>query len=207
MRAAPVRSALHALLICSVLDPTAHAADSTASKAETGATPQTTQQQDTGGAAGNANRDVVIRNAPIKRRDTITAGSKAGSSGARGAQPSALPPDGAHIALHGRNPLPLAHAYVSKPAPGAATRAYPILRPDAAVGTARANNPTLAAAGRPSAEVIRATSRPAASLKAAAGNGVLGGARATGRGTIGGPTNTASMIKAGINGTTLRPRS
>jgi hypothetical protein len=207
MRTAPVRSTLHALLICSLLGSAAHAADSAVSKGETGATLQMTQQRDTGRTAGNANRDAVIRNAPIKRRDTITAGSKAGSSAARSAQPSALQPDGAHIALHGRSSPPLAHAYVSKPAPGAATRAYPILRPDPAIGTALANNPALAAARWPSAEVIRATSRPGASLKAVAGNGVVGGARAPGRGTIGGPTNTASMIKAGINGTTLRPRS
>ncbi len=205
----PVRLTLHALLICSVLDGPSYAAGPGPSGGETGATIQTSQRQDTGGTAGNSNRDAVIRKAPIKGRETAAGGANAGSSAARVAQPAALRRDEGHVAPHSRSSLPLARAYLSKPATGAATRANPIRSPNAAIGAVRGSSPAtaLAATGRPSSGLTHGTSRPGASLKAVAGNGVVGGASAPGRGTIGGPTNTAAMIKAGINGTTLHRRS
>jgi hypothetical protein len=209
MQMSPVRLALHALLICSVLDAPSYAAGPGPSGGETGATIQTSERQDTGGTAGNSNRDAVITKAPLKGRETAAAGANAGSSAARAAQPAALRRDKAQVTLHSRSSLPLAHAYLWKPATGADPRANSIRSRNAAGRAVRGSSTAsaLAATGRPSIGLTHGTNRPGASLKAVAGNGVVGGASAPGRGTIGGPTNTATMIKAGINGTTLHRRS
>lgn len=201
MQATPVRSVWYALLVCSLAAPPTYAAGVGASGGETGGTTQTIQWQATRGIAGTGKGDAANRNAPLKERELTAEGSSAHGSAARIAQPAALQRAAGHIPPHSGSSLPVAHAYVSKPAIGAATRAY--MSPVRADGHSTA----LAAARGPSSAAVRAANRPVASLKAAAGKGVIGGASAPGRGMIGGPVNTRSVLKAGIDGTTLRHRS
>jgi hypothetical protein len=209
MQANSVRPVLYALLVSSLVGPPAYAAGTGASGGETAGTTEAIQRQDLGAIAGDGERDAAKRNAPIKGREATVGGSNAAGSAARVQKPAALPHAGGRIALHGHSSLPVAHAYVSKPAIGAVTHAYLIRRPGTAMGAVGGISPmtALPAIRRPSSGIGRAANPPVASLKAAAGNGVIGGAPASGRGMIGGPLNTASMIKAGINGTTLHRRS
>jgi hypothetical protein len=207
MRAIPARPALYALLVCSLLSRSPYAAD--ASGGDRAATIQKMQRQDASGITDDVKRDTTGRNAPTKAHQTADRGSNAGRPAARIAQPSVALHAVNRMAEQTRNALPGARAYALKPAVGAATRAYLIRRPDAAIAAFRANSPTtaLAAARRPSAGVVGAANGAVSSLKAMAGNGVIGGASAAGRGMIGGSANTRSVINAGINGTTLRHRS
>jgi len=209
MQATSVRPVLYALLVCTFAGPPAHAAGVVAPGGETAGTTGTIQRQDIGAIAGNDKRDAANRIGPIKGRETTAGGSNAASTAVRAAQPAALQHEEAHSAIHGRGSLPGAHVDVSKQAIGATTRTYLIRRPAAAVGAVRGNGRmrTLAAIRRPSSGVVPGAILPIASLSAASRNGVIGGARAPGRGMIGGPTNTRSVIKAGIDGSMLRRRS
>jgi hypothetical protein len=198
MQATPVRSVWYALLVCALAAPPAYTAGMGASGGETGSTTQTNQWQDTRGITATDKRDAANRNAPLKGQKLTAGGSSAHGSAPRIAQPAALQRAGGYIPPHGGSLLPVAHVYVSKPAIGAATRAY--------LRVVRADGPStaLAAARWPSSAAVRGANRPVASLKAAPSNGVIGGVRTPGRGMIGGPVNTRSVLKAGIDGTTLR---
>jgi hypothetical protein len=172
--------------------PPAYAAAVVVSGDEAAGTAGTSQRQDTGAGAraGSGKRDAA--NAPVRL-----------------AQPAALQHEVAHTAVHSHGSLPVAHVYVLKRAIGATTRTEVTRRPAAAVGAVRGTGPmsALAATRRPAISVARGATPPIAGLNATARNGVIGGARAPGRAMIGAPAHTGSVIKAGIDGATVRRRS